>query len=321
MNAKTTAKINEKKSISSTLTLLIALVVLWIAFSLLTPYFFGARNINNLLKYSSVMGIAASGVLIVIISGGLDLSIGSTVALTGMMSALAMSKVDIWYVGVLAGLATALVCGVINAGLITVVKINPFITGLGTMTIFRGLCFLVNRALSISITNNAYKFIGQGTIGGFPLIILIMALMFVIVGFVLKYTKFGRHVYSVGGNAQASYLAGINIKKARFKIYLLSALMAGIAGICQSSLTGTASPSAASELVMVCISSVILGGASLAGGKGNIFGTIIGVILLGTISNGLTLLNLSQYYQDITRGIILLLAVSLDTIKGKGAYN
>ena len=237
-----------------------------------------------------------------------------------MVVATVLELTDLWYVGVIVGILVGMACGALNGMLITVVKINPFITGLGTMTILRGLGYLVNNALAISITNNAYKFIGQGNIFGIPFIVIIMLVIFVVVGLVLKYTKFGRNVYSVGGNARATYLAGVNINTERFKIYLVSGLMAGIAGICQASLTGTANPTAAADLAMVGISAVVLGGASLAGGKGNILGTIVGVIMLGTISNGLTLLNLSQYYQDICRGAILLLAVSLDTwkLRGKG---
>ena len=314
------SEIKVKRSLSTTITLVIALIAIWLAFSFLSPYFFSISNIINLLRYSSVMGIASAGVLIVIISGGIDLSVGSIVALTGMIAAWAISYTGNWYMGIIAGILTSLICGAINATLITFVRIAPLIAGLGTMTIFGGCCYLVNNALSISIKDNTYKYIGQGNVFGVPIIIIIMILTFIIIGLVLKYTTFGRQVYSIGGNSQASYLAGINIKKARFKLYLLSGLLSGVAGICLSSMTGTATPSAARDLTMVDISAVILGGASLAGGSGSIIGTVIGIVMLGTISNALTLLNLSQYYQDIVRGAILILAVSLDAIKGKGAY-
>lgn len=310
--------INEKlKEIKTIASLVLAIVVLWIVFSILSPYFFTVNNINNLLKYSSVDGIAAAGILIVMIAGGLDLSIGSVVALTGMLVGKVMLFVDAWWVGILAGMVVGIACGALNGFLITKVRINNFITGLGTMTILRGCCYLVNNSLSVSIFNNSYKFIGQGKLLGIPFIILVMLCVFIIVDQMLRYTKFGRNVYSIGGNSRASYLAGINVDFQTFKVYMVSGFIASIAGICQVSLTASASPSSATNLAMEGISAVVLGGASMSGGKGNVLGTILGIIMLGTISNGLTLLNLSQYWQDIARGAILLFAVGMDTMKAR----
>ena len=302
-------------STSTIVSLVIALVVLWIGFALLSPYFLKFNNINNLLKYSAVDGIAAAGVLIVMIAGGLDLSIGSVVALTGMLIGKFLSFVDIWWLAIIIGIVAGILCGSLNAFLITKIRINNFITGLGTMTILRGLCYLVNNSLSVSIFNNSYKFIGQGKVLGVPLLIIIMAVTFAVVGLLLRYTKFGRNVYSIGGNSRAAYLAGVNVQQQTFLVYMVSGLLAGIAGVCQVSLTATANPTAATDLAMEGISAVVLGGASMSGGKGNIIGTILGVLMLGTISNGLTLLNLSQYYQDIARGAILLFAVGMDMMK------
>lgn len=314
---KTVSKTLKKRSkeFTTTISLLIAIVVLWIVFSILSPYFFKFNNINNLLKYSSVDGIAAAGVLIVMIAGGLDLSIGSIVALTGMLIGKFMSYVDAWWLGVLLGIAVGMVCGALNGFLITKIRINNFITGLGTMTILRGICYLVNNSLSISIYNNSFKVIGQGKVLGIPIIIIVMLCVFVIVGLVLRYTRFGRNVYSIGGNSRASYLAGINVQRQTFLVYVVCGLLAGVAGTCQVSLTASASPTAAADLAMEGISAVVLGGASMSGGRGNIIGTILGVVMLGTISNGLTLLNLSQYWQDIARGAILLFAVGMDMMK------
>ncbi|MDR1506489.1 MAG: ABC transporter permease [Treponema sp.] len=314
-----TEEVREKK-LSSQVMLLISIVVLWGIFAVLSKYFLSFKNIMNLLQYSSILGIAACGMTFVIISGSLDISVGSVAAFVAVYSARFVQWTDLWWVGLFGGILLAVFCGCINATMITFVRINPLITTLGTMTIFRGIAHLENNSKSVPVTNEMFKQFGQGYFFGIPIIVLIMVAVFVLWGFVFKYTRFGREVYSVGGNAQASFLSGISVKRTRFFIYVIASLMAGFAGVCNASLVGAGPPNAGTELALEAISSVILGGAALAGGRGTIVGTALGVLVLGTISNGLTLLNVSSFYQMIFKGIILLLAVAIDVFKGEGAY-
>lgn len=319
---KTRNKIEGKKNISSVMMLLISLVVLMIVFSFMSKYFFTFKNLMNLLMYSSVLGICACGFTLVVLAGSLDLSASTLSALAAVYTAQVLQITNIWWLGVLTGIATGIVGGCINGFLITKVRINPLITTLGTMTIFKGMAFLVNNGVTIPVYNTDFKWLGQGYVffGHIPIIVLIWFAVVAIVYVMLKYTRFGREVYSVGGNAQASYLSGISVKSTRFKIYLTCSTCAGIAGVMYAALNGSGAPGANENIVLESISSIILGGAALAGGRGTVIGSVLGVLVLGTITNGLTLLNVSSFYQMIFKGAILLIAVALDVFKGQGAY-
>lgn len=311
----------QKKALSSITMLLVSQVVLMIVFSLLSKYFLTFKNLMNLLMYSAVLGISASGFTLVILAGSLDLSASTLSALAAVYTARVLQITDIWWLGILVGVGIGLLGGCINGLLVTKVRINPLITTLGTMTIFKGLAFLQNNGVTIPVYNAAFKRLGQGYLfGSIPVIVLIWFAVVAIIFVMLKYTRFGREVYSVGGNAQSSFLSGISVKGTRFKIYLTCSTCAGIAGVMYAALNGSGAPGANENIVLESISSIILGGAALAGGRGSVIGTVLGVLVLGTITNGLTLLNVSSFYQMIFKGAILLIAVALDVFKGQGAY-
>lgn len=311
----------QRKNISSTMMMLITLVVLWIIFSCLSKYFFTFKNIMNLLMYSSVLGVCACGFTLVILAGSLDLSAAPLSALAAVYTARVLQVTNLWWLGIISGIAIGALGGCINGILITRIRINPLITTLGTMSIFKGLAFLENNGVTIPVFNTTFKSIGQGYIfGKIPTIVVIWFAVVSIIYVILKYTRFGREVYSVGGNAQASYLSGISVKGTRFKIYLTCSTCAGAAGVLYAALNGAGAPGANENIVMESISSIILGGAALAGGRGTVLGSVLGVLVLGTITNGLTLMNVSSFYQLILKGIILLIAVALDVFKGQGAY-
>ena len=309
------------RNMSSVMMLLISLVALMAVFSCLSKYFFTFKNLMNLLMYSSVLGICACGFTLVVLAGSLDLSASTLSALAAVYTARVLQVTDQWWLGVLTGVCIGVAGGCINGLLITKVRINPLITTLGTMTIFKGLAFLVNNGVTIPVFNAAFKTLGQGyAFGSIPIIVLIWFMVVAVVFVLLKYTRFGREVYSVGGNAQASYLSGISVKATRFKIYLTCSTCAGIAGVMYAALNGSGAPGANENIVLESISSIILGGAALAGGRGSVIGSVLGVLVLGTITNGLTLINVSSFYQMIFKGAILLIAVALDVFKGQGAY-
>lgn len=310
----------EKRESSSMMMLFISLVLLMLLFSILSKYFFTFSNLMNLLMYSSILGIASCGFTLVILAGSLDLSAGTLSALAAVYAARIIEWTGIWWLGALGGILIGFLGGCVNGFFVTKIRINPLITTLGTMTIFKGIAYLANRGISIPVYNMTFKKLGQGYFLRVPIIVWLLLLTFLLFYVVLNYTRFGREVYSVGGNAQASFLSGINVKRTRFKIYVTCSTCAGFAGVLYAALTGAGAPGANEDLCLEAISAIILGGAALTGGRGSIIGTFLGVLVLGTITNGLTLLNVSSFYQLIFKGIILLVAVTLDVFKGQGAY-
>lgn len=301
---------------SSLLTVICALLVEIILFSLLNKNFVKLSNFMSIGLYAAIVGCISCSVTFVNISGMIDISVGSQIAVVGMVAALVSSSGQSWAVTVLAALGAGVLCGAINGFFITVLKLNAFITSIATMQTFRGLAFLLSDGMSITISDAAYKFIGRGYVLGVPMSLWIMALSYIIFHLISKYTVFGRNVYLIGGNPQASFLSGIKVNGIRFKIYLLNGLMAGISGVLLSAQTGAGIPAAAANYNMTALSAVILGGAALTGGKGTIFGTFLGSMVLAVLQNGMTMNSIGSYWQDIVIGLVLILSISIDAIKG-----
>ncbi len=301
---------------SSLLTVICALLVEIILFSLLNKNFVKLSNFMSIGLYAAIVGCISCSVTFVNISGMIDISVGSQIAVVGMVAALVSSSGQNWAVTVLAALGAGVLCGAINGFFITVLKLNAFITSIATMQTFRGLAFLLSDGMSITISDAAYKFIGRGYVLGVPMSLWIMALSYIIFHLISKYTVFGRNVYLIGGNPQASFLSGIKVNGMRFKIYLLNGLMAGISGVLLSAQTGAGIPAAAANYNMTALSAVILGGAALTGGKGTIFGTFLGSMVLAVLQNGMTMNSIGSYWQDIVIGLVLILSISIDAIKG-----
>ena len=301
---------------SSLLTVICALLVEIILFSLLNKNFVKLSNFMSIGLYAAIVGCISCSVTFVNISGMIDISVGSQIAVVGMVAALVSSSGQNWAVTVLAALGAGVLCGAINGFFITVLKLNAFITSIATMQTFRGLAFLLSDGMSITISDAAYKFIGRGYVLGVPMSLWIMALSYIIFHLISKYTVFGRNVYLIGGNPQASFLSGIKVNGMRFKIYLLNGLMAGVSGVLLSAQTGAGIPAAAANYNMTALSAVILGGAALTGGKGTIFGTFLGSMVLAVLQNGMTMNSIGSYWQDIVIGLVLILSISIDAIKG-----
>lgn len=311
-------KIASRKKLTTELALLIVYIAIVIVFSILSPYFFTLGNFMKLLLYAAQMGVLAGGMTLVLLSGGIDVSVGSVMALVGIICGLVLQAGGNTAMAVLAGLAVGAACGFTNGFIITVFRVNAFITTLGTMTIFRGLAQIFSDGKTILIQNSTYNAIGRKYIFDFiPIPVILMVLAFVLFWFVLKYTKFGRQIYAIGGNQRASYLSGIHVKATNFGVYIIVGACAGLSGIILSAQSGAGIPSAAAEINMESISAVILGGTSLAGGKGNIVGTILGVLILSTLNNGLNLKSVPSFYQEVIRGVVLILAVVFDMMKEK----
>jgi ribose transport system permease protein len=289
-----------------------------ILFSILSPYFLGTKNLLNIGRAVSIQGIAAAGMTIVLISGGFDLSIASVVAASGVLSVMLLQQGMPLIVAVIGGMALGAVVGLFNGTIITRLRINPLIATLGTMTIVRGLAFMATAGLTLTVQSKAFIFLGRGYIMGVPAPFVLMLVVYALVFVVLQYTQFGRYVYAIGGNPAASRLAGINVDGWRLLIYMIVGLAAGLSGVMLASLMGTAMPNAAQGYELEVIAAVILGGASLAGGVGTIQGTLIGMLILGVLANGMILLNVPSYWQMIARGTVLLLAVAADQWRYRG---
>jgi ribose/xylose/arabinose/galactoside ABC-type transport system permease subunit len=294
-------------------------IFLCVAFAFMSPYFFTVRNFMNIGIYSAIMGVTATGMTLALIAGGFDVSVGSIMAITGMGVAMFLDSGGNWVIAIILGLAIGLVCGIINGMLITRAGINPLITTLATMSVFRGFAYIYTNGVSISIRNTSFKWLGSGFVFGIPTLIIIVILAFVVMFYVLKFTAFGRKVYAVGNNARASKLSGININRVKLMVWSICGVTAGISGIMIAAQTGAGLPQAGTGMEMDIIAACVLGGCSISGGKGSVWGTLLGVLILSTLSNGLNLTNVQSFWQLIIKGLALLTAVLIDVLRRANA--
>lgn len=298
------------------LSLLAIYLALCIAFSILSPYFLTVNNFVNIGKTLSVVGIVAIGETLVLISGGVDISVGSVAALSGVVTGLLWEKAGLPIgMSALAGLTSAALVGLINGLLVTRAKINPLISTLATYSAIRGLAFVLTNAQMNQLTNPQFQFLGRGTVAGIPFSLVLMLTLYGLFIFILRHTPFGRDLYAIGGNLMASRLAGIPTRRYLLSVFILSGFLAGLGGMVSASQLAAGTPQAATGLEFTVIAAVVLGGTSLAGGKGTLLGSLIGVFILRTLDNGLILTNVSSYYQEVARGAVLILAVGFDQIR------
>jgi len=281
----------------------------------MSPYFFTLKNIMNVLMFASILAIRASGLTVAMITGGLDISQNAIGAVTALLTALVSLMGAPWWLLIFVVLALGLLMGLINATLHAVLKIAAIIATLGTMQIFRGTAWLIKDA-TVMVRDPVILTLGRGRLFGVvPYVTIVAVAILAITYYLLKFTSFGRKVYMVGGNEHASYLSGINVNRIKFVAFVISGITAGIAGFLLSAQVGAALPQSGSGTEMSTISAVILGGISLAGGKGKIAGIILGILILQTINNGLTLLSVNAYFQMVVSGSVLILAVLIDIIR------
>lgn len=296
---------------------IVILVLMCVILSVLTPNFLEVNNLLNVLKQISIIAILAAGMTFVILTGGIDLSVGSTVALSGVISVMLSQQGVNAIIAMAAGVAIGVAAGFVNGYLTAKVKLPAFIVTLGSFTYIRGLAYVISAGYPIVLTDPLFKFFGAGDIVGIPTPIFIMAFIYVITFFVLKYTMFGRHVYAIGGNEEAASLTGIKVGATLIKVYVISGLLSGLAGVVLAGRLYSGQPTAGVGFELDAIAAVILGGTSFTGGVGTIRGTIIGALIMGVLSNGLTLLNVSYYWQLVIKGAVIILAVLLDRLRTK----
>ncbi|GAB4010991.1 sugar ABC transporter permease [Spirosoma migulaei] len=296
--------------------LLIVLVAICIVLSMTTSRFFTVQNLMIIVTQVSINALLAFGVTFVIITGGIDLSIGSIVAVTGVVAA-SFAHPDTYpvIVPIGVGLLAGLLFGAFNGFVVTRTKVPPFIVTLGTMTIGRGLALILSKGRPISNLSDSFNFIGGGKILGVPTLIIILVVFFVICTVILKKTVIGRYMYAVGGNEQAAKASGIQLSTVKMIVYTLCGGLAALAGILLTSRITTGQPNAGAGFELDAIAAAIIGGTSTSGGAGTMTGTLLGALLIGVISNGLDLLNVTSYYQQVVMGIIIIGAVVLDSLK------
>jgi ribose transport system permease protein len=300
----------------ATLSLVLSFMVMCVFFVTQTEFFFTLTNLGNLARTLAVVGITAIGMTLVMISGGVDISVGSVAALSGVLASMFWLEFKIPLVlSTLLALAACTLVGTINGLIITKLKINPLITTLATFSIIRGLAFVISEGQTNQLSNAAFNFIGRGSIASIPFSLLLMITLYAVFWLVLRSTRFGRNLYAIGGSPEMSRLAGIAVDRHLLIVYTLGSFLAGLAGIIQASQLASSAPRAAVGLEFTVITAVVLGGTSLAGGKGALIGTLVGVIMLRVLDNGLVLMEVSSFYQEVARGLVLLVAVSFDQIR------
>ena len=304
----------------------IVLIILVIIFTILNPVFITKANILNIIRLVSITGITAMGMTLVIISGGIDLSVGSIFALSGVISTglLGTSYTESSFahiislpvpLAIIIGILVGVILGSINGLIISKTKIPPFVATLGMMSFIRGLVYLYTHGYPITFNElpTLFGWVGGGYILTIPTAVIIFLIVIIICWFILNFTNLGRSIFAVGGNSSAARMSGINVDKIYLISYSILGCLAAISGIIMASRTASGSPIAGQGFEFDAITAVILGGTSLRGGRGSLFGTIIGVLIMGTLITGLNIIGVQAYYQWIVKGLALILAVSLDT--------
>lgn len=288
------------------------LVIFLIAMAFLSDRFFTFKNLTNVGRQISLNAILALGMTLAIISGGIDLSVGGVCALGCCVCAKILNSTGSSLLAIAVVLLIGLAVGAFNGFVVSKTGIAPFIVTLSTVSIIRGVTLVMTNASPMPISNAAFKFIGQGTLLGIPFPIYITLILAIITAFVMNKTVFGRYVYAIGGNERSAVVAGIQVKKVKISVYMVSGFLAAFTAIIYTSRLSSGVPSLGNGFEMDAITAAVIGGASLAGGQGHIWGTMIGAVIIGILNNALNLLNINSYFQDIVKGVVVLLAVLFD---------
>jgi erythritol transport system permease protein len=315
----------------------IALAVVTLVFSLLSPEFLTSGNLSILVKHVAINAILAIGMTFVILSGGIDLSVGSIVGFAGMVAGLLLSRglalapLDIvvyphaWFVVVLA-LVAGMIIGAINGWIISRLAVAPFIATLGSMYVARGAALLMSEGATFpnlggdaALGNTGFPWIGTANVAGLPVSVSMMAVLAGAAIFVASRTPFGRHVYAIGGNERAARLSGIRVADVRLRVYVLSGFCAALVGVIIAAQLGAAHPATGSTFELNAIAAVVLGGTSLMGGRGTVGGTLIGAFVIGVLADGLVLLGVSEFWQMVVKGLVIVLAVILDQFQKRSS--
>lgn len=307
---------------------LIVLLLLCIVLSIMTDKFFTPENGLNVLRQVAVNTCIATGMTLIVLTAGIDLSVGSVLALCGAVTAglfkygleFPLSDLFIGFTilgALLAGLLLGAALGWFNGFTVTKFNVPPFVATLAMLTIARGFTMLYTKGHPISNLGREFAFIGAGSFLGIPVPVWLAIIVVLIAVFITQKTKLGRYIYAIGGNEQAAKLSGINIKKVKLTVYALAGALAALGGIIVTARLDSAQPNAGMSYELDAIAAVVIGGTSLSGGKGSVWGTVMGAVIIGVLNNGLVLLNVSPFWQQVVKGGVILLAVIIDKIGEK----
>ena len=299
---------------------LLAMCIFLVIFPTTRTTFLTPNNMFNILRQNASNLFLATGMTMVIILGGIELSVGSVIALSGCVAAGCVVNLGLpEAVGFLAAILVGAIVGMFNGLVICKTDIPPFIVTLASMNIAKGIALVYTQGAPIRCMTDAFKFPGAGYVGPVPTPVILMLIVFVIAALMINRTQLGRHIYAVGGNAQAAKFSGINVSKVKFIVYTYTGIMAGIAGVVVASRLYSGQPTAGDGAEMDAIAAVVVGGTSMSGGSGRIGGTLIGVLIIGVLNNGLNLMGVDSNWQYIVKGLVILLAVYVDFIRNKKA--
>lgn len=293
----------------------LTLILLFVALVIASPHFLTATNLSSVVRQTAVINIMALGMTIVIISGGIDLSVGSILGLSGIAGTMAMAHGASIAAGIAIGILTGLVCGMLNGIMITRLRIAPFIVTLGTLGIYRGVALIISNGLPVNKLPQGFSFLGEGNILGIPFVLWLLVLCAVAVHFLLEHTRLGRYAFAIGSSTAAAIYAGIPVSFYTTAVYAIGGLLTGLAGMIEASRLMTGQPTAGFGYELQAIAAVVIGGGSLRGGEGSVVGTLVGAFIMGLLSNGSDLLGISNYVQQVVIGSVIILAVAVDELR------
>jgi ribose transport system permease protein len=297
-------------------SMVLILAVMWVALAFLSPYFFTVSNLFEITLQTAVIAIIAAGETLIILSGGIDLSVGSVFACSAVVGGLVYHGTNNLLYALAATILFGGLMGLVNGLLITRLRVPPFIATLGLMGIARGFALIFSRGIPIFGLDKGYMWIGQGKLFNVvPVPTAIMIVVFVVVYLVVNYTRFGRFTYAIGSNAEASRLSGINVKLVTLGIYSICGLLCGVASIIEAGRLGTVQPAGGNGYELLAIGAVVIGGTSTFGGEGSIVATLVGAVMITTIRNGLNILGVNAFWQLVVNGIVIIGAVAADQLR------
>jgi ribose transport system permease protein len=290
------------------------LLTLFIILSIASPNFLTSTNLSSVVRQTAVINIMALGMTVIIIAGGIDLSVGSILALAGLLGAMTMEKHGIGW-GMAAGMQVGMLCGLANGLMITSLRISPFIVTLGTMGIYRGLALIISKGLPVHEIPPSFSYLGEGTLLGVPFVLWILLLCAVVTHIILEHTRHGRYAFSIGSNPDAAFYAGVPVRFHTTIVYAGAGLLTGLSGMIEASRLMTGQPTGGQGYELTAIAAVVIGGGSLRGGEGSVLGTLVGAFIMGLLANGSDLLGTNPYWQQVIIGAVIILAVAFDELR------
>lgn len=293
----------------------LSLIVLFVGLAIASPHFLTRTNLSSVVRQTAVINIMALGMTIIIIAGGIDLSVGAILAMGGLLGTMAMAKGMPIAAGIAIGILTGLGCGLLNGILTARLKIAPFIVTLGTLGIFRGATLIISNGLPVHEIPQGFAFLGDGNLVYVPFVLWLLLLCAVAMHFILDHTKLGRYAFAIGSNTAAAIYAGIPVGRYTVAVYAIGGMLTGLSGMIEASRLMTGQPTAGQGYELQAIAAVVIGGGSLTGGEGSVVGTLIGAFIMGLLANGSDLLGISNYVQQVVIGAVIILAVTVDEVR------